>query len=189
MKNCPQCRASFDETVYNFCPIDGTKLGSVESSTVPVAVETLPANPRKFKLTSLSSPLITDNEAQIEEPVMTFNISMFYQSARNAAELYEITRGFWKIFSSRANRAKYGFAVYRGEIKEVYKIEGWEPAKVEDSAFWIKYKREQGEEIDLSINKGRFQFIGQPASDEIRDKYVGKKMPESVSKYPVNYFN
>lgn len=183
MKICSTCSFVVSETTHNFCPVDGSPLIAPDNlSEKPLIREV-----RKFKLQS--SPRIEPNTADISDPLLSFNISRFFQSARNEAELYEITRGFWKIFQSRANRAKYALAVYRGEIKEIYEIERWEPARVESSEFWIRYKREQGEEVDLAINNGRFQFVGQKASDEIRAKYLGKLMPDSGSKFPVNYFN
>ena len=41
------------------------------------------------------------------------------------AALYEITRGKW-VLGARRERAKYAFAVYRGVIRQVYRIQSWQ---------------------------------------------------------------
>ena len=43
-------------------------------------------------------------------------------------ELYEVTRGCWKVDVKRAEKADYAFCIYKGIIKEVYKIKEWLPA-------------------------------------------------------------
>jgi hypothetical protein len=42
-------------------------------------------------------------------------------------ELYDATRGVWRVNPSR-HKAKYAFAVYEGIVKEVYEIKAWFPA-------------------------------------------------------------
>lgn len=125
----------------------------------------------------------------IAEPVVAINIAQQYPHVRNASELYEVTRGLWRLSRQRAEKAKYAFAVFRGEIKEVYEIHHWEPARFDSSDFWVERKRQQGEEIDPAINKGRFQFVGQTAPDSIRSKYVGTRMPVAHGQNPIRYFN
>lgn len=42
-------------------------------------------------------------------------------------ELYDITRGIWKIGQQRVE-VDYAFSVVKGVIKEVYKIDNWYPS-------------------------------------------------------------
>ncbi len=64
-------------------------------------------------------------------------------------ELYEITRGAWKVGGRREN-AECAIAVFHGVAREVYRIDGWRPA-----------------------GGGRWEFSGTVAKD-IRGEYVGK---------------
>jgi len=79
-----------------------------------------------------------------------------------------------------AEEAQYAFAVYRGFIKEVYEIDEWFPAGS------TKYQRRQLNPAQL---KNRYEFVGKVAQDEIRDKYVGRHMPEPHGQNPIRYYN
>jgi hypothetical protein len=65
--------------------------------------------------------------ARIDEPVMAIIIGGQYPNVRNADDLYNVTRGTWRIDKQRAERAGYAFAAYKGVIKEVYTIAEWRP--------------------------------------------------------------
>jgi hypothetical protein len=43
-------------------------------------------------------------------------------------ELYDATRGIWKVGKQRREQADYAFAVYEGIVREVYRIKTWLPA-------------------------------------------------------------
>lgn len=182
MKYCPNCRQNFTDITYKFCPKDSSPLTDIDKQK-----EKTVGTFKKFKIQS--SPRLENNTAEIDEPSLSFNISQNFESARDAGELYEITRGFWKILRHRADRAKYAFAVFRGEIKEVYEISGWEAGGAPLSEFWLKRKRERGENTDPSVNIGRFQFVGEIAPKDVRDKYVGKQLPFTAERFPVRYFD
>ena len=79
-----------------------------------------------------------------------------------------------------AEDARYAFAVYRGIIKEVYEIGEWLLAGS------TKYRRRQFTPAHL---KNRYEFVGKVAPDEIRDKYIGKRMPEPHGQNPIRYYN
>jgi hypothetical protein len=66
-------------------------------------------------------------EAKIKEPSVLIRISKLYDEAMTTEELYEATRGVWKV-GSRRDEAEYPFSIAGGEVKEVYKITSWLPA-------------------------------------------------------------
>ncbi len=182
MKSCPICNQTYADD-YQFCPKDASPLVVSEKQESEWVADDF----KPFKLQG--SRRVDNNLAVIDDPAVSFNITRNYESARDADELYEITRGFWKVFRNRSDKAKYAFAVFKGEIKEVYEIDRWEEGGRELSEFWLKRKREQGEDTDPSVNKGRFQFVGQVAPEVVRTKYVGKQLPPTTEKFPVRYFN
>jgi len=58
----------------------------------------------------------------------------------------------------RAKRAKYFFAVFEGEIKEVYEIQQVIPATNETKSYWRNKEHLQGRKPGL--HDGRSEFIG-----------------------------
>ena len=84
-------------------------------------------------------------------------------------ELYEATNFAWDIKPERSknNSIKYAFAIYKNQVKEVYRIDKWLPAKDRIP------KTRKIDENDSNINK-RFAFDGEIA-DNIREYIVEKK--------------
>ena len=97
--------------------------------------------------------------------------------------MYEATRGVWKL-GERRNAVQYAFAVANGVIREVFTVEQWHPAGT------AKYAtRRPSEEVGL---EGRWEFIGHPASSELRAKYVGRSVAHYFARgaaNPVLYVN
>jgi uncharacterized protein len=121
---------------------------------------------------------------QIKHPGILIRINQYYRDNISADELYEITRGVWKININRAKGAKFAFALYKGVIREVYEIHGWQ--KADKSGYSIrtdlKYR-------DISKRK---EFIGKRANDEIREMYRYKSVAHLFKKgnqNPINYIN
>jgi hypothetical protein len=135
------------------------------------------------QLTSDSSPV------RIDDPVVAICINQQFNHCKTADELYQCTRGLWRLSKSRAQHARYAFAVYKGEIKEVYAIDRWVPGNKQTSDFWITRLRHQGRIIDPKELIGRIEFIGKLAPDEVRFKYVGTTLPTRHSQNPILYFN
>lgn len=65
-------------------------------------------------------------EIEIIEPAILFTVNSLYRRDMNEDELYEITRGNW-VVGERRNNAKFAFSVYRGNVRQVYKIHNWFP--------------------------------------------------------------
>lgn len=116
--------------------------------------------------------------ARIDDPVIAINIAKSYKHGMCTRDLYNSTRGTWVVSRARARKARYAFAVFQGVIREVYEIDEWLPSGS------TNYTRQFGDKQD-----GRSEFLGSVAADEVRDKYVGKLLPEWHGQNPIRYFN
>ncbi|MDR2599750.1 MAG: hypothetical protein LBC73_05685 [Oscillospiraceae bacterium] len=91
---------------------------------------------------------------------------------RNKGCIYDTTRQHWKISIHRARTADYVLSVQDGTVIEVFSCEKWET---------------------FNDGNGRIIFEGRPADDNIRNKYIGKMIPEEYRKKgcanPCQYVN
>lgn len=126
--------------------------------------------------------------ASIDEPVVAININRQYPRVKNAKDLYQATRSMWRLSRVRAEKARYAFAVYQGEIKEVFKIERWMPASEATRQYWREREHLQGDDFQ-ETHDGRSEFIGVVAPEAIRKNYVGKRMPVRHGQNPIRYIN
>lgn len=120
--------------------------------------------------------LIEKESLYVTEPAMLIRINELFRDDMSASELYDATRGCWKVSLNRANNVEYALSVYKGIVREVYLITAWHEA---DPTAHEK-------------NKGRFQFIGHIAEDAVRDKYKHKSVKHYFQKgnsNPVMYIN
>ncbi len=60
----------------------------------------------------------------ISEPAILIIVNRLFERNISSDRLYEITRGNWAV-GERRNKAKYAFCVYKGIVREVYKINRW----------------------------------------------------------------
>lgn len=74
--------------------------------------------------------------------------------------IYEATRKSWKVGKDRVDKIKYVLGVIDGIVREVFEVEKWQ----------------------LADNGVRYEFIGHIASDEIRNIFKDKRIPEKYSK-------
>lgn len=121
-------------------------------------------------------------EVTILEPSVLIRISRLYHERMSPVELYEATRGVWKM-GVRRNEAEYAFSVADGEIKEVYRIEAWLPAGTQF------YETRPRKDIEI---EGRWEFKGEIASNDMRAHYIGRSVKGYFSQgaaYPVTYLN
>ena len=117
----------------------------------------------------------------IEDPVLLIRINRRYRLGIPPKELYEATRGIWKL-GSRRERAEYAFAVFEGVVREVYTIGRWYPAGT------LRYETRNE---DLSV-EGRWEFEGREAPAMVRKKYVGRSVAAYLaegSQNPIKYVN
>jgi hypothetical protein len=101
---------------------------------------------------------------QITDPVILIRVNQMYRHGMSAAELYDITRGVWRLVFERASAMKYVFAVYEGVVREVYEVAKWQPAQISGYTTRTDLIPEDG--------KGRIEFVGKLAPEAIRQKYL-----------------
>jgi len=111
---------------------------------------------------------------QFDENFALIRINKTYKSGMPSSELYEYTRGIWKIGKETRNKLKYACCVYNGVIREVYKIEEWFPA---GSTIYSHRT-----DIESRVNSGRFEFIGNIADHNIKKKYNYKSVSHLFKK-------
>jgi hypothetical protein len=101
---------------------------------------------------------------KITDPVILIRVNQLYRHGMPALELYDITRGVWRLDFERASGMKHVLAVYEGVVREVYEVDKWQPAQI--SGYTTR--------TDLVPDdaKSRIEFIGKPAPEVIRQKYV-----------------
>src|SRR5260370_26232419 len=83
----------------------------------------------------------------VKEDALLIRVNRLYRRAMSPLELYEATRGAWKV-SIRRYKCEFAFAVFRGVVLEVYRIDRWLPAG------FSKYKTRNGGSFSLS--RGEF---------------------------------
>lgn len=118
---------------------------------------------------------------EISHPSLLIRINQEFRYSMNDLELYDITRGYWKINKSRAENVNYAFAVYNGIIQEVYKVNIWLNA---GDSMNFRGKVENTED--------RYEFIGIIADEKIRNEYKYKSVEDYFKKgnaNPIMYIN
>ena len=100
--------------------------------------------------------------------VIMFRISRSYREGMSPLELYEATRGAWRIDGPVEESV---FAVYNGVVKEVYSIDAWHGSGV------LHYETRPcmhcGDPNGIGASDC-LEFSGEVADDAIRDKYLGE---------------
>lgn len=119
---------------------------------------------------------------KIVDPVLLIKINQLYRPDMSPEELYEATRGVWKLGARRDN-AKFALAVSSGVVAEVYAIESWHKAST------TPYKTRPFEDVNAP---GRYEFVGKVAPEPQRSRYrwhdVTREFPEK-SQNPLKYVN
>ena len=118
---------------------------------------------------------------KVTEPALLIRVNQLYRPTMSAMELYDATRGVWKV-GARRELAKYALAVFEGIVLEVYEIVSWHPA---GSTFTSRDRE------DVSA-PGRWEFVGRLAPERLRRKYidrdVGSYFPPGAQN-PIAYVN
>jgi uncharacterized protein len=118
----------------------------------------------------------------IDDAVLLIRINQLYRYGISAQELYEATRGVWKV-GRRREGAGYACAVFRGVVREVYCVEGWSPAGS------TRYFTRPAEEVQVP---GRWEFTGHVAEPAVRTKYLDRSVMRYISgsaRNPLKYIN
>ena len=115
--------------------------------------------------------------------MILININRLFQDNLTQDDLYEITRGIWRLNPERAKSAKYALAVFQGTVVEVFSIHDWVEAGTTEYT-WRKFTESEKE--------NRFEFVGEIAEDQIRNKYLGKNIRDYLphgAQNPIRYIN
>ncbi len=145
--------------------------------------------PRKEQEAKALRPVISRREnhivnasesgkAEITDPVVLLRIDHSYKLGMTAEELYEVTRGDWKITPERHFISpRYAIAVAFRVIREVYEIHEWHPVH---RSIWYKG----------GTGYGRQCFDGVVASDKA--ELIGKSVESYIhprSSSTIKYVN
>lgn len=118
-------------------------------------------------------------EADIVHAVVLIRINRLFRYGLKPIELYDITRGLWKVGPQR-EQAELAFAIFDGVVQEVYRIASWFPAGATLST------------RDHDLRDDRFEFVGTVAEEQIRRRYLQKSVrsyfPQG-SQNPIRYVN
>ncbi len=117
---------------------------------------------------------------KISDPCILIRINKLYRPGMSERELYDATRGIWKV-GARRSKAKFALAVFRGVVREVYKIESWHPAGT--TAYHSRSFIPQ-----QCI--GRSEFVGSVAPEPIREEFILGNVSELLSdgsQNPITY--
>ena len=106
------------------------------------------------------------NEAEITEPALLIRINRLYHHGMSGHDLYEATRGVWKL-GPRREHYRLALAVYQGIVCEAFRINSWHPAGS------TPYASRPRETVALP---DRWEFLGDVAEPEVRDRYVGRSV-------------
>lgn len=117
---------------------------------------------------------------KITHPVILVRINQLFHPEMSELELYEATRGIWKL-SDRRENARYALAVYEGVVREVYEILRWHQSGT------TRYRTR----TDVKSHD-RWEFTGKIAPDRIRNRYLNRDVSGyfgKASQNPITYIN
>lgn len=127
--------------------------------------------------------MTTTEPANVTEPAILLNLKQLYRPGMSGRQLYDTTRGVWKVNKQRVSRAVLAIAVVDGKILEVYTIQGWHLA---NTTPYLSGRKDQSEPRYAE----RFEFTGGDAPVEIKDKYLGRSVKHLLrGQNPIRYLN
>lgn len=118
----------------------------------------------------------------ITDPTLLFRLNRVYRRNMTAHELYEATRGIWRL-GNRREGARFAMAVFEGIVREVYSVDRWVPA------LSVPYSTRT---LTPEQAEGRWEFVGTVAPSELRERYVNGSVKEYLtqgSQNPCTYVN
>lgn len=118
---------------------------------------------------------------EIDEPAMLIRISQLWDPGMSENELYDATRGHWRV-GARRERARLALAVAQGVVREVYSIRSWHPAGTTPSAT----------SIHTNAPSDRWEFVGVPADNVTRVRYLDRSVKHYFAhgnQNPIRYVN
>lgn len=121
-------------------------------------------------------------EATFDKPVLILKLSRQFERQMSAEELYERTRGIWKVDPFKHPNVKYAMPVSAGGvIREVYRILRW--VEVDTMSTDESPLRRKGVDTP-SKTRYRWMFDGE-VDKPMRERYVGRRVPGIAVQSPV----
>ena len=105
-------------------------------------------------------------EFVVEEPLILISIGQLWKERG----IYGAVRGLWKLRMERAKHYKLVLAHVRGVVRGAYRPTKWMIASPENFP------------LDGAWPQGRIGFDGVEAEEEVRKRYVGKRVPAEYRK-------
>lgn len=131
---------------------------------------------------------LNPDEADISERAVLIRINQLYRSGMDADSLFDATRGVW-VIGPRRELTEYAFSVFKGIVKEVYKIDHpWYPAGTGATTYMTRPNLNGL----WKSHPQRWEFEGKPAERNIRNKYINKSVKRYLtanSRNPITYVN
>ena len=119
----------------------------------------------------------TAEEFDINEPLICICINRAYYTRT----IYDAVRSSWKIAPDKARRCNLVLAHVRGLVVGAFRPECWLEATTKNFPGLLDKDR-----------PGRRGFVGKEAEDEVVNRYVGKRVPESHkvkgAQNPIRYY-
>lgn len=119
---------------------------------------------------------------RVSDPALLIRVNRLYRHDIKPIELYEITRGVWRL-GRRRQGAKFALAVFEGVVREVYTIHSWHPAGS------TRYETRRHSDVN---SPGRCEFLGEVAAHTVRERYKNRSVGSYFNRgqqSPVVYVN
>lgn len=161
----------FPKEIKDICDVNNNKPEEGELGPSRKKVQVIHVKQRKTEL-----PKGIDNNNENNAPIPDIIneiiekcviIKIFKKTVKERGSVYEAVRWRWPNKRERANEADYVLAV-EYESKQVIGV--YKPT------LWYKTTKENNSKYGGGIDYNRIAFIGDEADDEIKKKYLGKRI-------------
>lgn len=124
----------------------------------------------KIEVSTLDARYTEENleKDEVIDNIMFIKINKRYRNGRSPLELYEATRGYWRLNVENAKKVDYALSVYDWMVLEVYEIAQWLPAQ---STYM-----ERSTDLKPENLAKRYEFVGKIAEEDVRKRYVNKSV-------------
>lgn len=119
----------------------------------------------------------------ITHPCVLITINRMFTHGMSVHEIYDATRSAWVVNPERHN-PELALSLFQGVIREVFEIAAWVPGGT------TMKQRDAGGRAEPRLS--RYEFVGQVAEPEIRNRYVGKAPGLDIrpgAQNPIRYVN
>lgn len=117
-------------------------------------------------------------ESDFDEPAILIKITNVDSSVLSSrCGLYERVRREWVVSLDRVRNIRLALGVHDGKVVEVYRVAGWFHTG--------ELMRRDG---DIPPGEGRVEFVGNLASDEMRERYKDRLVTDLFhGQNPIRY--